>query len=467
MKTKLLSLVAIAIAATAAFAASASAATTASLSALSTAATPSPGCQPKGLWASNVSGVGSLGAGTYRYAVTANGTSSPACPSLAITVPASAAVALQWNPTPGASGYTIYRSDTTDANLKPFTPASPSCPSKCVAFDAGLSTPSGSPPALAVTSLQAGDHTDTSIVQAIDYGNTPNDNSDDPISNNPADVAPPALKTDVIHLPVGFIADPSSASATCTLSNASGASLLGSLALHGRQDPNEDTCPAGSLLGSVQALTRTPGSVIALIQGDIFAGVPLAGESARFLIALRPLCSFHNPVSAPNSTLCNAQLGPTNNELDTGFLSVKATPGVNATDLQTFDISTGTDQPLPSSLPVRNSSGTQVGAMTVQVRRLTQTLFGYADQGSSSTADDTPFVTLPTCGVTEFTADLTTYADASNTSATFPFTSFSTCASPLSTTPPAAAPAPTPTKKKCKKGRKLKHGKCVKKKKRG
>ena len=35
-------------------------------------------------------------------------------------------------------------------------------------------------------------------------------------------------------------------------------------------------------------------------------------------------------------------------------------------------------------------------ALTVQVRRLTQTLFAFADQNTAATADDKAFVTLPT-----------------------------------------------------------------------
>jgi hypothetical protein len=462
---KLLRLIAIGVAATVALATQAHAATTATLNAASIAASPSPGCQPKGLWGSQVS-TGSLASGTYRYAVTATTVpAQPACPSIEVVAGSNALVALQWNPSPAATGYTIYRG-TSDANLAPLSafPTS-SCFSKCVFADTGALTPSGSVPVLASPSLLAGDHTDTSIAQTIDYGGTPNDNNDDPTTDNNLDSAPPALKTDVIHFPGGFTAD-ALAAASCNVSDASGASLLGDTTLHGSTDPQEDTCPLASLVGSVQALIRTP-SGVPLIQGDIYAGSPVSGESARFLIALRPQCSFHNPVLAPGSAACNAQLGA-NNQLDTIFLTLRAnvvqrSPGVNGIDAELFDISSASDQPLPKTLSIRNSSGVTVAAITLQIRRMTPTLFGYAEQGTASTSDDKPFVTLPTCGTTEFSADKTTYADATGTTASTPFTSLAACPVP-STPTPTSSPAPAPKKKKCKKGRVRKHGKCVKKK---
>jgi hypothetical protein len=133
-----------------------------------------------------------------------------------------------------------------------------------------------------------------------------------------------------------------------------------------------------------------------------------------------------------------------NNELDAGYLTAKASvversPGVTGIDVALFDISSGADQSLPTSLPVRGSTGTQVSAVTVQVRSLTPTLFGFADQGTAATGDDKPFVSLPTCGVTEFTTDKTTYADSTGTTASFPFTAFPSCPSQPAT--PASVPS--------------------------
>jgi hypothetical protein len=441
---RLLRLSAIAITAMAVFAAQAQAATTATLSAQGIAASPSPGCQPKGLWGTALSNAGAVAAGSYRYAVTANGTGAPACPSIGVQVPSdNVVVALQFNPTPGiasASGYTLYRG-TTDANLAPITFFASNCNAKCAGLDSGTSIPTGSSPVIAAPSLAPGDHTDTSVAQTIDYGGAPNDNSDDPVTNNPADLTPPALKTDVIHFPGGFLANPQAAAALCAVS-AAGPSLLGSLSLHGRNDPNEDTCPPASLVGSVQARVRTPAAAISLVQGDLYQGTRLAGEPGRLLIALRPLCSFHNPILVPNSTNCNALVG-SNKELDAAYLTARASiversPGVDGIDVALFDISSGADQPLPTSLPVRNSTGTQEGGVTVQVRSLTPTLFGFADQGTAATGDDQPFVTLPTCGVTEFAAEKTTYAASTGTTASFLFTSFPDCPPPP---PPPVTPA--------------------------
>jgi hypothetical protein len=465
---KLLGLVAVVMAATAMLATQASAALTATVATTSTLSSPSPGCQPKGLWGAYVlSTGGALAAGNYRYAVTADGTSATACPSIAVTAPTSTTiVALQWNPTPGATGYTVYRG-TTDANLMQVS-LSATCTSKCRAFDPGTSVPAGSPPVFAGTALPAGDHTDLSIAQTFDYGGAPNDNSDDPTTTNPSDLTPPALKTDVIRFPVGLVVDGLSSAATCKVSDAAGASLIGSPSLHGTQDPHEDTCPAGSLVGSVQALNRAPAGV-SLVPGDVYLGTPVAGESWRLLIALRPLCSFHNVVIAPGSAACNGSIG-TGNEIDTEFLSVTGnfvarSPGVNAIDAQVFDISAGTDQPLPKTTTVRaTATGVAASNATSQLRRLTQTLFAYADQGTQLTSDDKAFVTLPYCGTTMFGSDQTTYADSSNTTASTPFTAFPTCPPPPTTTSPGGtSPATGKTKHKCKKGRKLKHGKCVKK----
>jgi hypothetical protein len=434
-----------AVAATVASLAPAEAATTGTMSAQTVAASPAPGCEPKGLWGGFLSTGGSLGAGTYVYAVTANGTSAPACPAAAVFVPVNnGVVGLQWNPTPGVSAYTVYRG-SSPANLAPLA-LTVVCSSKCVAIDSGSVVPSGSPPTLATPSRQPGEHTDTAIIQTVDYGGTPGDNSDDPTTDNPADATPPALKTDLLRFPAGLTADPLAPSATCPVSGAG--SLLGSLALHGRNDPDEDSCPLASMIGTIQALNRTP-SGVPLMQGDVYLGAPQAGEALRLLIALRPLCSFHNPVAVPNSASCNAAVG-SNNERDTEFLTVKAglverSPGINGLDGQLFDISSGTEQPLQSSLAVRANTGTEVGRETIQLRRLTPTLFGYADQATAATADDKAFVTLPTCGVTEVADELTTYADASPASASASFASFAACPSPP-TPPPTADTTPPDTK---------------------
>jgi hypothetical protein len=419
------------------------AATTTSLSSTSISAAPEPGCEPKGLWATQVNSNGTLAAGTYYYAVSAAGRPS-ACPPMSVVATANAVVVLQWNPVPGAASYTVYRGPSPAA-LAPL-PVLPSCPSKCVAIDPGTAPGSGAP-TIASSSLAAGDHTDLSILQRFDYGGDPSTNADDPTVNNPAVANPPTLDTDLIHLPAGLTVSGQAAGAFCDLIG-SAPSLLGSLALHGRQDPDEDTCTPASLVGSVQTRARTPAGE-ALTPGDVYLGEPTAGASLRLLIALRPLCSFHSPTLSPNSNACNTVYG-SNNELDMEFLAVDANvveraPGVSGIDAQFFDISSGSEQAMPKNLTVRNSGGTPVTVVTLQHRTLVTTLFGWADQATATTADDGAFVTLPTCGSPEVAASVTTYADATPASASVPFTSLDPCPTPPAETPPTEPPpAETP-----------------------
>jgi hypothetical protein len=452
---KLIKLVAIAMAATGALAVQAEAAITTTVGAQSISASPSPGCEPKGLWASQLVTSGTL-SGTYRYAVTATiAPAAPACPSVELTVPSNSVLALLWNPTPGATGYTVYRG-TSDANLAPLA-ITVNCSAKCFAIDTGAATPTGTLPVFAAPSLLAGDHTDLSVLQSVDYGGSATD----------------SLKTDLIHFPGGLTLDASAPGATCSVSGAA-PSLVGSTSLHGTLDSDEDTCPPASLIGSATAVIKTPavgltGTANLPVQGDVYRGTPTGSEALRLLIALRPLCSAGSFV-APGSSYCAGALGAIDRELDKVFIGVKGTsvqrsPGVNGIDAELFDVSAGSDQSLPSSLTVRRSSdGVFLAPLDFQIRGLTLTSFGYADQATASTSDDKPFVTLPTCGVSEFASALTTNADATGASASTPFTSFPACPTPPAATPPSSSAVAPKKKKKCKKGRVRKHGKCVKKK---
>ena len=61
------------------------------------------------------------------------------------------------------------------------------------------------------------------------------------------------------------------------------------------------------------------------------------------------------------------------------------------------DISSGSDQPLSNSTHVAVvSTGTEGAAIPIQVQKITQYLFGKADQGTADASDDVPFVLMPT-----------------------------------------------------------------------
>ncbi|MEA2178214.1 MAG: hypothetical protein QOG77_1511, partial [Solirubrobacteraceae bacterium] len=128
---------------------------------------------------------------------------------------------------------------------------------------------------------------------------------------------------------------------------------------------------------------------------------------------------------APGSASCNAALGG-DREVDKSFLSAKATlkqatdgSQVVTIDNETTSIGSGSDELLaPFSVIRDRASGTFLANSPIQVRSITQTLFGRADQGTAAAGDDKAFVMLPTsCNAETFGVDASSYLDPANASA--------------------------------------------------
>lgn len=369
--------------------------------------TVAPGCQPKGLTAQPGAAAGAtLATGTYTYIVVAAG--APPCTTATVPVnnagaPATNLALVQWNATPGATSYKVYRTTNSDVpgTLLATVPSSAACPPggagpRCVFQDtggaaAGAGTESN--PSFLGGLTAAGMNADLLIVQRFDYGGDPASSSDDPTTANDA------LKTNLLHFPPGLLANPTASATKCNLSGPA-PSLLGSLTLFGSNDPAEDTCPRSSQVGTINALIRTGSAPSgAPTPGDVYLGTPLGSETARLFVVLRPSCSSGSFV-APGSPTCTTILGSANLEVDKSFLSAKATirssgPVVDyGIDNETTSVVSGADGPLSSTSTIRQRSASPgtpnqvAGTTPIQVRSLTQTLFGLADQGTASTADD-------------------------------------------------------------------------------
>jgi hypothetical protein len=440
-------------------------------------------CQVKGLFGIPIpTGDGALAGGVYGYIVTAvmpAGQVAPACPPVVVPVnpaasPAQNAALLQWNATPGAVGYKVHRGPFNPSPPTPgFTappqalitpgvgttlPPSVVCPPggagpRCFYQDKGYTAAAEFPTAQAAPAPQAGGHPDLTITQRIDYGGIdPNSSAtnttDDPFSANPA-THTAALKTDHFEFPPGLIANPRATRdaqgnpVTCKLTGPG--SLLGDPNKFGRNDVNEDACPRHTLVGTVNSLTRVPDPAngptatrIQPTQGDIYTGETRGGEAGRLYIVLRPLCSHQSPI-APGSATCQAVLGggsdETNRrEVEKQFLTAVATitrgdDGSYGIDVDVRGADAGEDHDLSKVLNVLvpNPGNSNLlfrgGQIPIQVRQISQRLFGYADQGTASTADDVPFVTLPTsCGVKTMFTDKTTHDDATEKSGSATFT---------------------------------------------
>jgi hypothetical protein len=419
------------------------------------------GCQVKGLLALPAPSDGTLTSAFYGYivtAVTAAGEVAPACPPSVAPVnnatnPPQNSVLLQWNATPGALGYKVYRGTVNPATQTFLTPpqalkfpaagggttlpASAICPPsgngpRCFYQDKGDPNDSDQfPPSQAGEQTQAGSHPDLTIEQRNDYGganpNSPaTDTADDPYPSDGG--KPAALKSTKFSFPPGLVANPRATRdaegnvVVCKLEGPN--SLLGDRNLYGSDDPNEDRCPRSTLVGTVQSLSRTPNGLVPT-QGDIFNGETKAGEPARLFIVLRPTCSAGSPV-APSSATCKAVLPQPNankpTEVEKQFLAAVST--INKREDGTYGIDVNVveaedDHELSPTLnillPAAPGTGNFVrnpnAVIPVQVRRITQRLFGYADQGTAATADDVPFVTLPTsCGTKTMTVTTTTHA---------------------------------------------------------
>lgn len=420
-----------------------------------TLALPAPSDAPQGL-SSNF----------YGYivtAVTAAGEVSPACPPNVTRVdgttnPPQNSVLVQWNATPGAVAYRIYRGTFDPINnqfVAPpqalvFAPGSPPatslpatavCPPggtgngpRCVFQDKGGPTAPQFPPAQAPEQTQSGSHPDLTIEQRNDYGGSnPNspatDTSDDPytVQNQPFTNA---LKSTQFSFPPGLLANPRAtrdASGNVVVCKLTGPnSLLGDPNKFGSDDADEDRCPRNTLVGTVQSLTRTPQGLVPTA-GDIYNGEIKGGEAARLFIVLRPACSADSFI-AKQTASCNAinQGNPNPNkraEVEKQFLAAVSTINARSAGVYGIDVNVveaEDDHELASTLnvllPIGPGGAYQRNAQAVipvQVRRITQRLFGVADQGTADTSDDVPFVSLPTsCGTHTMGVTTTTHADA-------------------------------------------------------
>jgi hypothetical protein len=416
-----------------------------------------PGCQVKGLWGIPANVGGGLPTNVYFYtvtAVTAAGETNPCgAQPVSIANPPNNGALLQWNATPGALAYKVYRAagnPPVNQGALQATPAVTTFPpsalcvlaqgQRCRFVDGGQYAPDGTaPPATPAAAPQSGGHPDLTITQRVDYGGANNNSpaadpaTDDPFPNDP-NGQPATLKTDVFHFPAGLLANPLATRdqqgvvTRCPLTGPN--SLLGDPNRYGSDDPAEDTCPRASLVGTIQSVSRTP-SGYSLTQGDIYNGATKGSEAARLFIALRPVCSAGSPV-APGSATCTAGLGASNREVEKQFLAgvstiVRRGDGIYAVDVATVEAES--DHELAPALnvlapnPNNNNRYARVGQIPIQVRQIRQSLFGSADQASASTADDVPFVYLPTaCGDHVMTADKTTHASSTVSTASRTFT---------------------------------------------
>ena len=376
-----------------------------------------PGCQVKGLFGSPFGNPATPGlpANNYFYEVTAvvNGVESAStCEYVAVPVDPSIGrngSYVQWNPTPGATAYNVYRASTAPTGfVKVFTAPTTTtavsgcngAPQRCYYLDFNPTPGSGAPPATAATRTAALSNAEVVIPQRIDYSGSDTNPADDATTNDPNAVNPPALATDDFRFPPGLNANPVSAP-KCTL-----AELLGDTAKHGTSDAAEDKCPRASQVGTVQVLARSGNPAtntgrLTLIQGDIYNGTPNANEAARLYVVLRPFCSAGSPGPiAPGGAFCSSSAGLNNAnvEVEKSFLAAPATIvardgsyGINVATVQAADGA----QLSPTTNIIATANGSTVLKTTLQVRQLKQSLWGTVDQGTADTADDKPFMTLP------------------------------------------------------------------------
>ena len=149
------------------------------------------GCEPKGIWGIPGTVGAVLADGTYAYAVTATvggNEKNPCNISLPVTVAgAQDAALLQWNQTPGATAYTVYRDTGVGASptdLVTITGAglTARCPiggPRCTFVDDGtVSEGSTAPPAYPSAVTQANGHPDVRIAQLLTYDDTIDINPD-------------------------------------------------------------------------------------------------------------------------------------------------------------------------------------------------------------------------------------------------------------------------------------------------
>ena len=124
-------------------------------------------------------------------------------------------------------------------------------------------------------------------------------------------------------------------------------------------------------------------------------------------------------------------LGDGNKQLEKSFLSAKANVVLRNDGTYGIDVDTlGVKDRLRRGAvedPERPGRGWWIGGpdgtFPLQVQRLTQHLFGSADQGTESAADDLPFMTMPTsCGAKTLSSDATFHASGTVFTDGFGFT---------------------------------------------
>ncbi len=398
-----------------------------------------PGCYPKGALAIPVPGAGALppGASSYKITATVDGTEQKPCSALPSGGAAAYGTFLQWAAAPGATNYKIYRNDVLLATVTPTTVGAlgVTCPptnaaDRCQYLDTGGPTTAGAPPALPAANTQAGGHPDLNIVQGFDYAGAPGAGDDPAPNGTTANSA--SLKDNILHFPAGLLANPTAASATCSINQLIGAPATGTGGA-GTTDAGEDKCPRGSQVGtviaSIQSAPVSPSNPPTPTIGDIYLGEKLNAAddvTARLFVALRPPCSQGYPAPLnPGGSACTSRLGGATREVEKSFLSAKATirqDGTFGIDNETTSVATGADEDLA---PVSNIRSTSTGALLapvpIQVRSLTQNLWGSADQGTAAKGDDKSFVSLPTsCVAKTFSVDAASYLNPALVNATGP-----------------------------------------------
>ena len=471
------------------------------------------GCQVKGLGgftaALPAGGAPGLNAGTtYLYTIKPTGQAAPllsVCMPIAVSVPSAAPAAgtsnlgfLQWEQTPGATNYEIYRGvvglQTKDTLQRIATvPAAAVCPAanpvandgtnggtyharRCNFTDLNTAAPGPAiGPLYPPVQTQAGSHPAFKMVQRMDYGgpdNTPLSelsavNGNEPFTcGNPGSLANcatnpatnEAIKTDLFHFPDGLVANPRATRdaggnvAFCARTGPN--SLLGSETKFGSQDPDEDTCPLNTKVGTVQTITRVPNPAspgntrLSISFGDIYNAAPEGTEAGRLFVVIRPACSAGHPAPFnPSGAVCQALVpnNPAGNdagrevekEFQAAVANIVPTPGANGQyhiDTNVVDERTGGDienfqQVLTHTTFNDNTSAFQEGPVRIprQVRVIQQELWGFGSTATTTgdnpshdnPALDTPFMTLPTsCQQNRMVADKTDWETPTQSSTT-------------------------------------------------
>lgn len=380
------------------------------------------GCYPKSPLALPIPSQGvNNGSQDYRIQAVIGSIDQAPCAVLNVNVPVNYGTHLTWQAAPGAESYEIFRGNNLIATrpADDTTCAPTNAGDRCSFFDTGAiagtpDTPKDTPPEF----LQAGAHPDLSISQLFDYGGADtNNSSDDPAPNGSPDS--PALRTNILHFPPGLVASAVATDQKCTLEQFRGAPATDAGGA-GSADAQEDSCPRASLVGSFSARIQTapvaPQNPPRPAVGDIYLGETTGSEAARLYAVLRPACSAGYPAPLnPGGPACTAQLGSAAVEVEKSFLSAKATirPGDYGLDNETVSVAHADEENLARTTSIRvSANGAKAGEVPIQVRALTQNLFGFADQGTEDRTDNGAFVRLPTsCLPKTLSASASSYMD--------------------------------------------------------